>query len=55
MAMGINNPDAQESPVWISGSSQLLLDHRIKESLAGRVSYYNLHPSSMAVGQYEPR
>lgn len=41
------HPDSTDSPVWISGSSQLLLDRDIKESLAGRVSYYNMHPLSL--------
>jgi predicted AAA+ superfamily ATPase len=32
--------------VWASGSNQLLLDRSVKESLAGRASYFTLHTLS---------
>ena len=34
--------------VWASGSNQILLDRTVKESLAGRASYYTLHTLSVA-------
>lgn len=33
--------------IWITGSSAMLLDKRIKESLAGRASFFILHPLSV--------
>lgn len=34
--------------IWITGSSAMLLDKRIKESLAGRASFFILHPLSVS-------
>jgi predicted AAA+ superfamily ATPase len=35
--------------VWASGSNQILIDRKVKESLAGRASYYTLH--TLSVGE----
>jgi uncharacterized protein len=41
-------PLKHTSPIWLSGSNQILLDSKIRESLAGRVTFFNLHPLSMS-------
>ena len=38
----------REPEIWITGSSRLLLDHQVRESLAGRASYFFLHSLSVA-------
>lgn len=43
----LKNSPFENSPVWLSGSNQILIDQNIKESLAGRVSYFHLHPLSL--------
>jgi uncharacterized protein len=42
----IANGNVGGSPLWLSGSNQLLIDKRIRESLAGRVNYFRLHSLS---------
>lgn len=37
-----------EPSVWITGSNRLLLDRQVRESLAGRASYFFLHTLSVA-------
>jgi uncharacterized protein len=37
-----------EPEFWITGSNRVLLDGRVRESLAGRASYYILHSLSVA-------
>ena len=37
-----------EPELWITGSNRVLLAHRVRESLAGRASYYALHSLSVA-------
>lgn len=37
-----------DSPLWLTGSNQILLDREVRESLAGRASYFTLHPLSVA-------
>ena len=39
---------SQPAWLWITGSSAMLLDKRIKESLAGRASFFILHPLSVS-------
>ncbi|HCU23783.1 MAG TPA: hypothetical protein DF383_02100, partial [Deltaproteobacteria bacterium] len=36
------------SPLWLTGSNQILLDQRVRESLAGRAGYFSLHTLSVA-------
>jgi uncharacterized protein len=43
----LENSTSTDSPLWLSGSSQLLIDQQIKESLAGRVNYFFLHSLSL--------
>jgi predicted AAA+ superfamily ATPase len=33
--------------IWASGSNQILIDRKVKESLAGRASYFTLHTLSV--------
>lgn len=40
---GVREPD-----IWITGSNRVLLDGRVRESLAGRASYFFLHSLSVA-------
>ncbi len=39
---------AREPDIWITGSNRLLLDRHVRESLAGRASYFFLHSLSVA-------
>ncbi|MBI2606969.1 MAG: ATP-binding protein [Deltaproteobacteria bacterium] len=39
--------ERREPVFWLSGSNRTLLDREVKESLAGRVSYWSLHPLSV--------
>ena len=41
--------EGQKPLVWASGSNQILIDREVRESLAGRASYYTLH--TLAVGE----
>lgn len=41
--LGIRTPD-----IWITGSNRVLLDRHVRESLAGRASYFFLHSLSVA-------
>lgn len=36
------------SPIWLTGSNQILIDKEFRESLAGRAAYFTLHPLSVA-------
>jgi predicted AAA+ superfamily ATPase len=38
----------REPEVWITGSNRLLLDRQVRESLAGRASYFFLHSLSVS-------
>jgi predicted AAA+ superfamily ATPase len=38
----------RDTAVWLTGSHQLLIDSRIKESLAGRATFRTLHPLSVS-------
>lgn len=38
----------REPAIWITGSNRLLLDRHVRESLAGRASYFFLHTLSVA-------
>lgn len=38
----------REPDIWITGSNRLLLDRHVRESLAGRASYFFLHTLSVA-------
>lgn len=38
----------RDTAVWLTGSHQLLIDSRIKESLAGRATFRTLHPLSIS-------
>lgn len=38
----------QEPEIWITGSNRLLLTDQVRESLAGRASYFSLHSCSVA-------
>ncbi|HRE88325.1 MAG TPA: ATP-binding protein [Myxococcota bacterium] len=38
----------RDTAVWLTGSHQLLIDSRIKESLAGRTTFRTLHPLSIS-------
>jgi uncharacterized protein len=38
----------REPDIWITGSNRLLLDRNVRESLAGRASYFFLHSLSVA-------
>ncbi len=38
----------RDTAVWLTGSHQLLIDNRIKESLAGRATFRTLHPLSVS-------
>jgi predicted AAA+ superfamily ATPase len=45
VSTGSSQPEASRSDwLWVTGSSAMLLDRRIKESLAGRASFFVLHP-----------
>jgi predicted AAA+ superfamily ATPase len=39
---------AREPDIWITGSNRVLLDRQVRESLAGRASYFFLHSLSVA-------
>lgn len=39
---------AAEPEVWITGSNQQLLTHHVRETLAGRASYFSLHTCSVS-------
>ncbi len=43
----------REPDIWITGSNRLLLDRHVRESLAGRASYFFLH--SLSVGELADR
>lgn len=38
----------REPEIWITGSNRVLLDRHVRESLAGRASYFSLHTLSVA-------
>jgi predicted AAA+ superfamily ATPase len=43
-----NESLAREDLIWATGSNQIFFDRHVKESLAGRASYFTLHPLSFA-------
>ncbi len=43
----VKNGKIAQTPLWLSGSNQTLVDKNIQESLAGRVSLRKMHPLSL--------